>query len=369
MVELTTALEDPPLKAFLRGAYRAALGLHVLATAARRPGEPRVYYAGARAGDIGGPLVKVKRLMRRFPQAVWDYNLVYILSNAAYLPGAAIARLRQRGVSIVHNQDGVFYPAWYSGNWATANTQMSLSYHAAAHVIWQSEFCRRSADRFLGARDGPGEILHNGVDVERYAPAPQSSEISRPFRFLITGKFDHHIFYRLESTIRGLALARRRGLDAVLLCAGWTAPSVREAGARLATDLSVPVQFHGPYSQELGPALYRDADAYVTTKHMDPCPNAVLEALASGLPVLYSNSGGVPELVGPDAGYGVEAPETWDRIFVPSAESIAEGMLAVATHRHRMSLAARERAVTRFGLRTWLDRHEAIFRHSIQAAS
>ena len=36
--------------------------------------------------------------------------------------------------------------------------------------------------------------------------------------------------------------------------------------------------------------------------HNDPCPNTVLEALSCALPVVYSNTGGVPELVGPDCG-------------------------------------------------------------------
>ena len=32
-------------------------------------------------------------------------------------------------------------------------------------------------------------------------------------------------------------------------------------------------------------------------KYKDPCPNSVIEAMSCGLPILYSNSGGLPELV------------------------------------------------------------------------
>jgi len=52
----------------------------------------------------------------------------------------------------------------------------------------------------------------------------------------------------------------------------------------------------GPLADEL-----RRHDAYVAASRNDPCSNALIEALACGLPALYRASGGHPELVG-DAG-------------------------------------------------------------------
>lgn len=50
-------------------------------------------------------------------------------------------------------------------------------------------------------------------------------------------------------------------------------------------------------SEELARIL-RHHDVYITASQNDPCSNAVIEALACGLPVLYRNDGGHPELVG-----------------------------------------------------------------------
>lgn len=50
-------------------------------------------------------------------------------------------------------------------------------------------------------------------------------------------------------------------------------------------------------SEELARIL-RQHDIYITASQNDPCSNAVIEALACGLPVLYRNDGGHPELVG-----------------------------------------------------------------------
>lgn len=50
-------------------------------------------------------------------------------------------------------------------------------------------------------------------------------------------------------------------------------------------------------SEELA-GILRQHDIYITASQNDPCSNAVIEALACGLPVLYRNDGGHPELVG-----------------------------------------------------------------------
>jgi glycosyltransferase involved in cell wall biosynthesis len=52
--------------------------------------------------------------------------------------------------------------------------------------------------------------------------------------------------------------------------------------------------------QRSGPlgCILRQHDIYVTASRKDPCSNALIEALACGLPCLYLNDGGHPELVG-----------------------------------------------------------------------
>ena len=58
-----------------------------------------------------------------------------------------------------------------------------------------------------------------------------------------------------------------------------------------------------PLAEEL-----RRSDVYLAPSRNDPCSNALLEALASGLPVVFRASGGHPELVG-DAGVPFHEPD------------------------------------------------------------
>src|SRR5262249_31361572 len=79
----------------------------------------------------------------------------------------------------------------------------------------------------------------------------------------------------------------------------------------------------------------RSCDAFLNLSENDPAPNVVIEALASGLPVLYRDSGGVPELVG-DCGLPV------------TIGKFRESLDLVLERRELLAKSARERAVRMF---------------------
>jgi glycosyltransferase involved in cell wall biosynthesis len=84
--------------------------------------------------------------------------------------------------------------------------------------------------------------------------------------------------------------------------------------------------------------------------------------MASGLPVVYPRSGGVPELVGEEAGVGVSHPDSWDRDEPPAPDALASAVEHVLADLPRYAANARARAVERFALAPWLDRHAELFR-------
>ena len=363
-------LRDPLVKALGRGAYRAGLGVHerLSAPTSGGGGEARLYYSGARAGDRGGPKVKIAKLAAAFPEHWWSYNLVYVLSNAPYLPPSALRRLKGRGVPIVGNQNGVFYAAWYAGDWRAQNRRMAVPYHLADHVFHQSDFCRRAAERFLGTRAGASEILYNAVDTRRFVPRPDDRGGGDPFVFLVAGKVQAHQGFRLEAPLRGLAAARKQGLDARLAVAGDIDAAVLGRSRVLAESLGLGAALtdRGPYRQAEAPAVFAAAHAFVTANHNDACPTTVIEALSSGLPVIHAASGGVPELVGGDAGVELETGESWDEMLVPEPRDIGDAMLRVAENHAAFAAAARSRAVERFDIGAWLERHRQVFRSLIE---
>jgi len=95
-------------------------------------------------------------------------------------------------------------------------------------------------------------------------------------------------------------------------------------------------------SNELA-GILRQHDVYITASKNDPCSNALIEALACGLPALYLNDGGHPELVGygglPFNGVDEVLPQLdalvgnyemfQNLIVVPSLDDVAEKYLTL----------------------------------------
>jgi len=89
--------------------------------------------------------------------------------------------------------------------------------------------------------------------------------------------------------------------------------------------------------------MLKSHDIYITASRNDPCSNALIEALACGLPALYLNDGGHPELVRagglpfnheeeilPQLEKLVENYESFQRLItVPSLDSVAQKYLSI----------------------------------------
>jgi glycosyltransferase involved in cell wall biosynthesis len=331
---------------------------------------PRVFYGLQRIPDmseqISGGAVKFQRMQSLFPNQRRNYNVLYLLSSAL-LPSApaTAAGAGKAGARIVWNQNGVAFPAWHGPGWEGVNRPMREIMRRADHVFYQSSFCKESADRFLGVYEGPWEILYNPVDTSvfvpsRHDPAPGSLVL------LLAGS--HWQLYRVSTALETLAhLLRRR--DKVHLIVGgrfcWKPDpaKARAEAVQIADDLGLRdhVTFTGPYTQQEAVPLMQSAHILLHTKCNDPCPGLVLEAMACGLPVVYSKSGGTPELVGPDGGIGVDSDITWENHTPPDPTLLAEAVLRVAERRREYGAAARERTESRFDLRPWLETHRRLF--------
>ncbi len=318
-----------------------------------------IYYAGAETRNIGGPYLKIKKLQKFFPENKREFNLVYALSNSPKLMHSSINILKERKIPLILNQNGVFYPGWYKGNWKNQNLLNSKVYHSADYVFWQSNFCKKAANKFLGERIGKGEILYNAVDTKKFYPLKKNSD--NIFRFLITGNIRKIDNYRIFSVIEAFKDIVKENKFIHLYIAGIIEDLDLFDFYLDTLDLRQFITFLGPYTQENGPTIYQKADAYITMSFQDNCPSAVIEAMSCGLPILYSASGGIPELVGKDSGIGLKVSEDWEKVIVPTKQEIYEGILKIIDNEKSMSGNSRGRAEKLFGIDSWISRHEEVF--------
>ncbi len=315
---------------------------------------------------IGGA-VKFQVLQKRFPNAPRDFNVLYLGSSSMPIDAPTLLRLaRRRRAVFAWNQNGVAYPGWYGSGWELVNHPRARLLRTADHVFYQSNFCKLGADRFYGEPTGSWEILHNPVDTDRFVPAPAHR---RPLTLLLGGS--QYQRYRVTLALETLALVRKDYPDARLRIAGALtyADGADSEAWKLADRLGLTeaVELLGPYSQTVAPAVMQSADILLHPKYNDPCPTVVLEAMASGLPVVYSASGGTPELVGEDAGVGVPAPLDWEGDHAPAPAELASAVAVAVSHIDELRLAARTRAVELFDAQRWIERHRAVFERLVPA--
>jgi glycosyltransferase involved in cell wall biosynthesis len=308
------------------------------------PGEP-----------VAGGTAKLQKLASRWPNRPTDFSVLYL--GTTYLPRDLRPLLwlaRRRGAPIVVNQDGVAYPGWAGDRTDALNVPLRAAVQAADHVVYQSVFSKRSSDLFLGEPAGSWEILPNAVDVERFTPGAVAAD--GPV-VLLGG--DQTQAYRLELGLETFRHVRDAHADARLLVGGRLVSDPEPTLRRL--SLHGAVDFLGRYAQADAPALIRRAHVLLHTKVNDPCPTTVIEAMACGVPVAYASSGGTVELVGEEAGVGVPHDDSFEQDRPPAPEELAAAVSRVLADRDRYAAAARRRAVERFALADWLDRHAAIF--------
>lgn len=198
-----------------------------------------------------------------------------------------------RNVVVIHDAAALREPAWYSRLYvAWQRALLPALARRALHLVTVSEFSRSELVELLGADPGRITVVPGGVD-ERFtprtdaAPARAALGLERPYVLTVASLTARKNLAALAETARRLAAD---GID--LVAAGGGRPQFRaEAG-----DVGVRLLGHVP--DEHLPGLYAGARAFVLPSRYEGFGLTVLEAMASGTPVVASDRTALPETVG-----------------------------------------------------------------------
>jgi glycosyltransferase involved in cell wall biosynthesis len=230
--------------------------------------------------------------------------------------------------------------------------------NAGTHL---SVVCRQSYFHALGLGVSAGQLScnPNGVDTEAFQPRPQPESGIRAALGVPASAKVVGFLGRLspekgpEVFLRAALVARSKLPDAhfVFVGDGPLAPTLRESIARF--KLEDRVHLAG-LRRDVAPVL-NDMDMMVSSSHSEAMPLAVMEAMASGLPVVATRVGGVPDMIDQGESGWLVAPGDFEEIATRLHQVLTTpGELA------RMSAAARRRAVEKMALSDTVERMAAL---------
>ena len=240
------------------------------------------------------PVLRAGARLLPFLVALWRSigraEVVHVFANSGWawhllaLPAVVMARLR--GTAVIVNYRGGLADEFLS----TGPRHVKAWLARATLRVTPSAFLLR-----VFARHGlDAEVIPNIIDLSRFSVSLNPARRDAP-HLIVTRNLEP--IYDIPTALRAFAQVRLRYPAARLTVAG-SGPQ-RAALLQLAAELSLSeaVHFSGRIDNAQIGALYASADCLLNPTTADNMPISILEALASGVPVVSTNAGGIPDLV------------------------------------------------------------------------
>jgi len=245
-----------------------------------------------------GSLRGVRALFRLAPYIarLWKVagrvQLMHLMANSGWAwhlyaaPAIWIAKLRR--IPILVNYRGGNAEEFFARSFFWIRPTIRL----ADRLVVPSGFLRQVFARF----GLTVEVVPNVVDLSRFAPQ-QADSGPRPGAPHIIVTRNLEPIYDIEAALRALAIVRKTLPGARMTIAGSGPERNRLSELAAALGLMEHATFSGRLDNDRMGELYRQADLFLNPSLVDNMPISILEALASGVPVVTTDVGGIPFLV------------------------------------------------------------------------
>lgn len=255
------------------------------------PGVARGTYAAQMAAAV---LPALARIRREYPfdvlLATWAFPDVVVGAAAAALAGVPL--LAKVHGSDINVQTG--FP------WRARQIRWALN---RAHRVLAVSGALRDRLLALGVPDEKIMVHHNGVDAQRFAPR-SAPEARRALGLPAGGRHVVFVGFFVEAkalhVLMEAVAALPPDVTVHLVGAGPLEADLRSQAAAL--SLGNRVRFHGLRPHPEIAQWMAAADVFCLPSIREGCPNVLLEALASGRPVVATRVGGIPEMIAPGDG-------------------------------------------------------------------
>ncbi|MBA3659531.1 MAG: glycosyltransferase [Gemmatimonadales bacterium] len=300
-----------------------------------------VHQAGLRDATsyLVAALPVVRRLLRTH-----QYDVVHIFFS---LPSGALLPLLDFGdTPVVVSLRGSDVPGYDPHNRKLARAHRLL--RPLTRWIW------RRADRVVALSESLGQraletlptldysVIHNGVELGRFHPprSPRPVRLDRVRCIAVARLVERK---GVGDLLRAFALLERGRYELEIVGSGPDQAALRSLALQL--GLGREVRFLGSLDRDAVARRYRQADLFTLVSWEESFGNVFAEALASGLPIVGSRTGGIPEFVEHGRNGLLVPPRTPEAIASAIGHLADEPLL-------RLAIGARNRAKAESTL-TW----------------
>jgi glycosyltransferase involved in cell wall biosynthesis len=171
-------------------------------------------------------------------------------------------------------------------------------------IIAVSDFTRRELLQYYKVQADKIRVIHNGVDTRKFQPATDKRKAKQELGFnpddiavLSVGRL--YARKGLFTLIESMPAVVRSFPRAKFVISGKGQSNEMKKLVAHAQKLGVNgnIVFTGYYPDRKLPRLYQAADVFAFSTFYENLPFAVLEALSTGLPVVTTRVGGIPEMI------------------------------------------------------------------------
>jgi glycosyltransferase involved in cell wall biosynthesis len=241
----------------------------------------------------------------------------------------------------------------------------------ADHIVYQSNFAKQWWERTHGFIQTTDSVVYNAVDLNTFSPLANNSENSKINLEHFRKPEDKFRILMVEGSLMGgYEIGLKTGLELVsalnnsyghqidkpveLVVVGKVSEKLKK---RLTSGTQIPVIWGGIAKPEHIPKIDASAHLFYSADLNAACPNAVIEALACGTPVLGFDTGALPELVTSQAGQIVPYRENPWLLEEPDIQGLCKGAVELLRQQDGYREGARRRAEEAFGLGNMVDNY------------
>jgi glycosyltransferase involved in cell wall biosynthesis len=171
---------------------------------------------------------------------------------------------------------------------------------SASTIACITDFCRSQVMRLLPPEEwGKTSVVRMAVDAGRFRPTGDDGGLragpGEALHVLTVGRLVPE--KGAPVLVEAVALARAKGVPVRLSVVGAGPLATQLAAQAESAGVADAVELVGPVGQEDLPDRYRAADVFCLPSFAEGLPVVLMEAMASGLPVVTTAIAGIPELV------------------------------------------------------------------------